>query len=284
MVKTLQPGFPYAAKQQTSQLNSKRAIGKRGIQSWRCCGAGLIVPALLGGCRASEAAVPFAATPLSSTVLTELAYPTFLVDPQTAERYRRQGLVYRQAGSWERAIATLTIAAALDPQNPNSHVILGWTQHLAGYPSRAADTLNLALEHDPNLVPALNALGIVYLVDGQLETAVATHQRAVALKPDNEIAHYNLSLAYERLGQAEKAITHAQTATELEPANPHPWVALALAYEAQGDPAQAQTYYRQALGLDGRYQSRAYLDHLEQAGMSPDQIATVAAIQQREIP
>jgi len=270
--------------EKANQVKTEAFMGKRGIQSWRCSIGSLVALALLGGgCQPSEVAVPFVSMSVSPAVLAELAYPRFLVDPQAAEQYRQKGLAYRQAGSLERAIAAFTIAAALDPHNPNSYVILGWTQHLAGHHTSAADTLNLAVKQNPDLVPALNALGIVYLVDGQLDAAVATHQRAITLKPNNEIAHYNLSLAYERLGQAEQAVTHAQMATELEPGNPHPWVALALAYEAQGNAAQAQTYYRQALQLDGRYQSRAYLEHLEQAGMSPEQIATVAVIQQREV-
>jgi tetratricopeptide (TPR) repeat protein len=235
---------------------------------------------ILGGCQPSLA-VPFNAVALSPTMLQALAYPTFLVDSQTAERYRQQGLAYRNAGSLERAIATLKIAAALDPQNLQGQVILGWTQHLAGHRTAAANTLRGVLKQEANLVAALNALGIVYLVDGQLDAAVATHQHAVDLQPDNEIAHYNLSLAYERLGQGDQAITHAQIATELEPANPHPWVALALAHVAQGHGNQAQTAYQQALRLDSRYRSRTYLEHLEKAGFSPGQIVSVATLQQQ---
>jgi Flp pilus assembly protein TadD len=107
-----------------------------------------------------------------------------------------------------------------------------------------------------------------------------THTQAATLKPDNEIAHYNLSLAYQRLGQSEQAIAAAQTATELEPGNPHPWVALALAYWSADNQAPAIANYRQALSLDGRYTSRTYLDHLEQAGFSQEQIETTEAIRQ----
>ncbi|WP_026072574.1 tetratricopeptide repeat protein [Nodosilinea nodulosa] len=243
----------------------------------------LLAALALVGCQ-REAAVPWQQTSLSAAALETMIYPPFLVDAATAARYRQEGLTFRQQGDFERAIATLKIAAALDPRNPEGQVLLGWTQHLAGYASPAVTALKTALAYNPDHVPALNALGIVYLVDGQLEAAVETHTRAAALEPDNEIPHYNLSLAYQRLGQQEQAIAEAQTATQLEPSNPHPWVALALAYWSAEDSAQAVANYRQALSLDGRYASRAYLDHLEQAGFSQEQIAATEEIRQAAKP
>jgi tetratricopeptide (TPR) repeat protein len=241
---------------------------------------GLLLTGLwgLGGCQ-TEPITSLQGSTWAEDTLTALAYPAFLVNTSTAERYRQQGLAYRAEGDLERSVATLKIAAALDPYNPNSHIILGWTQHLSGDRPNAIGTLNTALGQDPNQVEALNALGIVYLVEGQLDQATATHHRALELKPDNEIAHYNLSLAYERLGEWEPAIHHAQKATELEPQNPHPWVALALAQASSGNSAAAQITYRRAVQMDGRYRQRSYLDHLAQAGFSAPQIDAVANLQ-----
>jgi Flp pilus assembly protein TadD len=248
------------------------SMGKRSI--------GLLCAALaLVGCQ-RQAAVPWQATTLSTEALETLAYPPFLVDAQTAGRYRQEGLAFRQQGDVERAIATLKIAAALEPRNPEGQVLLGWTQHLAGHASPAIAALQTALAHSPDHVPALNALGIVYLVDGQLEAAVDTHRRAAELQPGNEIAHYNLSLAYQRLGETEQAISEASIAADLEPGNPHPWVALALAYWVAGQQGEAIAQYRQALALDGRYTSREYLDHLLQAGFSAEQIEATEEIRQ----
>lgn len=251
--------------------------------SLRNCGWLWGVGLLVIGCRTQPSLRFLAALPGANT-LDAVAYPNFLADAATAERYRQQGLSYRNAGDLERAIATFKIAAALDPFNANSHIILGWTQHLAGQPGQAIQALNRALEQDPDQVQALNALGIVYLVDSQLAAAVDTHQRAIALKPDNEIAHYNLSLAYERLDQLGPALAHAQTATELEPQNPHPWVALALIHAASGEPDAAQSAYRAALRLDGRYRNQSHLEHLERAGFSREQIDEVAVLRQQIFP
>lgn len=245
----------------------------------------LIGLALIGaamGCR-EEPPTALASATLSEVAQTNLAYPAFLIDAQTAERYRQEGLRYRQEGRLDVAIAALKIAAALDPLNPNSHVILGWTQHLAGDQPVAAQTLQRALQQEPDYVPALNALGIVQLVAGNLETAVSTHSRAAQLQPNNEIAHYNLSLAYERLGQFEEAITNAEIATQLEPQNPHPWVALALAHWSKGNQQQAQSLYQQVVKIDSRYRSSSQLPRLEQAGFSLEQIQATETLRQASL-
>lgn len=234
--------------------------------------AGLV---LLVGCQSTP---PLAFTPLmpSQAMVETLAYPGFLVQPQLADRYRQQGLRARQRGDLGAAIAMLKIALALDPHSPSGYTILGWTQHLAGARSEAIMTLNQALIQRPDLVPALNALGIVYLVEADLTAAIRTHNQAIALQPNNEVAHYNLALAYQRLGQNQQAISHGRTATQLEPGNPHPWLALALALRSAGDLNQARLAYGRALSLDGRYGQPGYLNSLERAGFSADQIAALA--------
>lgn len=229
-------------------------------------------------CTQSEQLVQLQTGFLMSEGQQALAYPSFLEDPQTAEAYRQAGLEARQQEDFETAIATLKTAVALAPRAVSGYVILGWTQHLAGQQDNAIATLQQALIQDSQHVPALNALGIAYLVNGDLEDAIATHTQAKTLQADNEIAYYNLSLAYQRLPDLPAAIDHATRATELEPYNPHPWVALALAYWSQQDREKAQSAYQQALSLDGRYYDAFHLDHLLQAGFSPEQIQLVEAI------
>jgi Flp pilus assembly protein TadD len=204
--------------------------------------------------------------------------PPSAEDRAIASTLRARGLELRNQGQFEGAIATLQESVTLDPTSLSGYVILGWTQHLATQRDDAKTTLLMALKTDPDHVPALNALGIVYLVDGELDKAVETHTQALTLKPDNEIAAYNLSLAYQRLQQYTAAIDHALLATELEAYNPHPWVALAIAHHSNNNPDEALRAYRQALSLDGRYGDRPYLDHLEQAGFSAEQIQLTSTI------
>ncbi len=163
-------------------------------------------------------------------------------------------------------------AVQLDPANLSGRVLLGWTQHKAGQETEAANTLLQTFHLNPFDVPTLNALGIVYLVSGQLSAAVTTHTWATFLKPDNEIAYYNLSLALQRLKQYDLAVATAKEAAKLEPSNPHPLVAEAIAHWGNGDRALAQKAYQQALSIDSRYDDAAFLNYLNEAGFSADQI------------
>lgn len=195
-------------------------------------------------------------------------------DQRAADEYRQLGLTYRKQERFDDAIASLQQSVTLDPSNLDGRIILGWTQHLAKKDNDAAASLWEAIYLSPTSLQAFNAIGIVYLVRGDLPQAVVLHSWASLLKTDNEIAHYNLSLAYQRLKQYDLAIAYAQKAVELEPSNPHPFVAMAIAQWASGDKTSAKKIFREAISVDARYRSPDFLNFLNEAGFSKDQIQT----------
>jgi tetratricopeptide (TPR) repeat protein len=190
----------------------------------------------------------------------------------SAAQYREQGIRYRNQAQLPAAIASFQKAVESDPQNVNGYVNLGWTLHLAKRRSEAIPVLEKAIWLNPFSPQTFNALGIVYLVDGNLSSAVLTHTWATMLNQNNEIAYYNLSLAFERLGIYDSAIACGKRAAELEPQNPHPWVALAIAHYGNQDQQLTQQNYQRAIDLDGRYRDSAFLNYLDEAGFSKDQI------------
>ncbi len=196
----------------------------------------------------------------------------------SASEYRSLGLSYRANERYDDAIASLKKSVALDPQNASGRVLLGWTQHLAGQEKAAVESLLPVIYSDPQYVPALNALGIVYLVDGYLTAAVATHTWAVMVEPNNEIAYYNLSLSLHQLQLYSLAVSAATKAARLEPSNPHPLVVKAIAYWNLGDRTSAKLTYRQALNLDPRYNNSFFLEHLQKAAFSRQQIKVVKLV------
>ncbi len=199
-------------------------------------------------------------------------------DKQTADQYRQMGLAYRQQERFDEAIAALQKSVTLDPQNIDGRIILGWTQHLSKKDDEAAKSLWEAIYLSPNSLQAFNAIGIVYLVRGDLPQSVVLHSWAAILKEDNEIAHYNLSLAYQRLKQDDLAIAYAQKAIELEPNNPHPFVAKAITQWTSGDRNGAKKTFREAIGVDARYRSPEFLNFLNEAGFSNEQIQTAKKV------
>lgn len=199
-------------------------------------------------------------------------------DRRSADEYRQLGLSYRKQERFDDAIAALQQSVNLDPQNIDGRIILGWTQHLAKKDDAAAVSLWEAIYRSPTSLQAFNAIGIVYLVRGDLPQSVVLHSWAALIKTDNEIAHYNLSLAYQRLKQYDLAIAYAQKAIELEPTNPHPFVALAIAQWADGDRINAKKTFRDAIGVDARYRSPDFLNFLNEAGFSNEQIQTAKQV------
>jgi tetratricopeptide (TPR) repeat protein len=193
-------------------------------------------------------------------------------DKRAADEYRQLGLSYRQQEKFDDAIAALQKSVSLDPDNVDGRIILGWTQHRAKQNDAAALSLWDAIYRSPTSLQAFNAIGIVYLVRGDLPQSVVLHSWAALLKPDNEIAHYNLSLAYQRLQQYDLAIAYAQTAMNLEPTNPHPFIASAIAKWSSGDQTSAKKTFREAIAVDPRYRSPEFLNFLEEAGFSNEQI------------
>ena len=203
---------------------------------------------------------------------------TTQADKRTADEYRQMGLAYRRQERFDEAITALQKSVTLDPQNLDGRIILGWTQHLSKKHDEAAQSLWSAIYLSPTSLQAFNAIGIVYLVRGDLSQSVLLHSWAAMLKSDNEIAHYNLSLAYQRLQQYDLAIAYAQKAIELEPNNPHPFVASAIAQWTAGDRTGAKKIFREAIGVDGRYRSPEFLNFLNEAGFSSDQVQTAKQV------
>lgn len=220
---------------------------------------------------------------IKSTIITSLfvalncfMFPTIAAN--SASEYRQLGLLYRQQGRYQEAITAMSKSVELEPKNTMGKVNLGWTLHLAGREEEATQYLSQAIYQEPLKYSAYNALGIVYLVDDKLINAVLIHTLAVILKPDNEIAYYNLSLALHQLKIYNMAIAAANYAVKLEPNNPHPLVSAAVNYWDSGSRNLAQNIYRRAIKLDIRYRNSIFLNHLQQAAFTEEQINTTKQI------
>jgi len=122
----------------------------------------------------------------SAAILTILVRTLLLLaslTTSTAVALNNQGVVYNEAGEYQKAIATFDRAVELDPGLALSYSNRGWA----------------------------------YVELGQYEKVIADCSKAIALDPDLALPYSNRGLAYMELGQYEKAITDFDKAIELDP-------------------------------------------------------------------
>ena len=102
-------------------------------------------------------------------------------NPKNAEAYKNRGIVHKDLGETEKAIADLTRSISFNPQDPES------------YYSR----------------------GMVYQSQGKYEDAIFDFSRAIELKNNFMMAYMNRSVAYRELKENSQAAKDLQKAAEL---------------------------------------------------------------------
>jgi adsorption protein A len=101
----------------------------------------------------------------------------------TADRYYRQGLIYRELGQLHEALHCFAEAKALDPENNQYATALGYTQlSLKHYP-QAAHLFENVLQRDPDYLELYKDLGYIYLKGCRNDRAVAWFKRAIDNRP-----------------------------------------------------------------------------------------------------
>jgi len=133
-----------------------------------------------------------------------------------------RGLVYRQTGRYEEALADY----------------------------------NQAIESNPVYNWALHSRGKTYLFLERYEEALADFRRALDLNPNEDWYHYQNVVTYQRLSlttplqvSLDTAITIATEKHQTAPTNLNNLFNLALYHTARGDAGPAEARYREALAL-----------------------------------
>jgi len=151
-------------------------------------------------------------TILVSTLLL-FASPT----TSTAVALNNQGVVYNEAGEYQKAIATFDRAVELDPGLALTYNNRGWAYIELGQYEQGITDCNKAIELDPGLALAYSNRGWAYIELGQYEQTIADCNKAIELDLGLALAYNNRGLAYMELGQYEKAIADFDKAIELDP-------------------------------------------------------------------
>jgi tetratricopeptide (TPR) repeat protein len=138
-------------------------------------------------------------------------------NPNHADLYYRLGLLYRNRGQVDDAIAAFREAVAINPSYMKALVKLGLALHENGRTTEAIDVLKKATELHPEYADLHYQLGMLFAQRHQFEIAVEHLDRAVENNPRNVSFQANLALALQNMGLIDRANATWQIVHELAP-------------------------------------------------------------------
>ncbi|MCL6501197.1 MAG: tetratricopeptide repeat protein [Pirellulales bacterium] len=169
------------------------------------------------------------------------------IAPRHPDALHLLGVLLRQTGRVQAAVASLRRAAAIAPQAAVIHYNLGSALLDAGRLEEAAESFHLALRLEDGLIEAYINLGAVYRLQGKLDDSLAMLQRACAQDPNRVECWLNLGQTLRAAGQAEDAERCLRRALELAPMHVPTLEELGAFLIEQGRPAEACSYLDAAL-------------------------------------
>jgi len=223
------------------------------------------VRALLGLGLASEA--------LDDLPSAERAYRTAIeVDPRFAEAHNNLGLLLRARGDTDQAIASLERAAREDPSLASAQTNLALALEDAGRDEDAQRAYTRAVELAPKDAMLHANHGLFLLDRGRRDEAVDALRAGMLVAREDRAALLALGNGLRRAGHPDEAVRALRSSIEAGDgkATPALLAELALAQHAAKDAIGAKASLNEALRLDPKYATAAYLlGSIEAAGGDP---------------
>src|SRR5262245_26599220 len=173
--------------------------------------------------------------------------------PRSYILFQNLGVVAREAGRTEGAIAYYTQALKLKPSAPTARRNLARLYLDTGRLDDAAREFRELLKYVPSDLEAQINLGSVLLVRGDSAQAVSLFRDLVAKHPESYEAHMDLGLALFSM-RDPSARLHLETALQLKPDSPEAAYNLGVLEQEAGHFANARNLYERALRFRPGYQ------------------------------
>src|SRR5438552_115498 len=169
--------------------------------------------------------------------------------PNYAEAHYNLGRALVEKGEVDDAIAHYERALAINPADAEAHNNLGVTLFLNGRVDDAITHYQKALAIRPDYSDASCNLANALLSKGDMEAAIVRYMACLALSPNQAEAQYNLASALLRKGRTDEAIDHYRKTLELRPENADAHANLGSAFLAKDRIQDAIAQYRDALAI-----------------------------------
>jgi tetratricopeptide (TPR) repeat protein len=179
-----------------------------------------------------------------------------LIDPKTAEAFRRRGMRALDRRVLGNALDDLNEARKLDPKSAGILVDRAQIHRARQDYELAIDDCNEALTLNPQHAGAYNVLGCIASDRGEFDEALRDFRKAIQLAPQFAMIHANRAFALARKGQLANAVQCYDEALRLTPGVAEWHYRRGLALEQDGNVQKAEDDFRQALQFDATYRER----------------------------
>jgi protein O-GlcNAc transferase len=180
----------------------------------------------------------------------DLIRAAIALSPDAPEAHNNLGLVLKDAGQPDQAIAAYGEALRLRPNYAIAHFNLGTALEGTGKVDEAITHYRQAIVLRPDYAEAHNNLGNALRSKGQCNEATASYRQAIAIKPNYAEAYTSLSGELRKNGELDGAIAVARKAAEIRPEYAPAYNNLAKALKENGQFDQAIAAYRQFIALN----------------------------------
>ena len=184
------------------------------------------------------------------------------IAPGDPEALFMLGMVYRDQGKTDLAIAAFQSAVERNPDMSEAWVILGDLMDRTNNPL-AIQYFDNAIRVDPDNVAAWHAKAYYLQNNDQIDEALEIYQKIHSMDPQYPEAYLNSAILLMYRDSLDAAMSELNILQQIEPTNPATWFYKGKIYQFRNQKDLAREAFEQALRLDDKYdQARDALEEL----------------------
>lgn len=187
----------------------------------------------------------------------DLAFQTLAdimkIHPGNPEALFMLGMVYRDQGKTEQAIAAFQSAVERDPEMSEAWIILGDLMDRTNNPL-AIQYFDNAIRVDPDNISAWHSKAYYLQNNDKIPEALEIYKQIHEIDPQYPEAYLNSAILLMYIDSIDAAEKELEILAQVEPSNPATWFYKGKIYQFRGQKDLAKSAFEQALRLDDKYE------------------------------